>query len=81
MQQCRCGPRSVAKGLQGRAVDESHGLYSPDCGHANALEQQVPPKWQKVKAKATDWDDPTEKDAFIKLSSANQHMSDLGRLG
>ena len=40
-------------------------------------EEEVPPKWQKVKAKATDWDDPTEKDAFIKLSKAPQHMSDL----
>ena len=38
-------------------------------------EQEVPPKWQKVKAKATDWDDPTEKDAFIMLSSANHSLS------
>ena len=57
-------------------MDESHGLYSPDCGHANPR-AAGPPKWQKVKAKATDWDDPTEKDAFIKLSKAPQHMSGL----
>ena len=40
--------------------------------------EEVPPKWQKVKAKATDWDDPTEKDAFIKLSSANHSLTALG---
>ena len=40
-------------------------------------EEEVPPKWQKVKAKATDWDDPTEKDDFIKLSSANHSLSPL----
>ena len=38
-------------------------------------EEEVPPKWQKVKAKATDWDDPSEKDAFIKLSSANHSLT------
>ena len=37
--------------------------------------EEVPPKWQKVKAKATDWDDPSEKDAFIKLSSANHSLT------
>jgi len=58
-------------------VDDSHGLYSPDCGHANRP-GGGPPKWQKVKAKATDWDDPTEKDAFIKLSSANHSLTALG---
>ena len=40
-------------------------------------EEEVPPKWQKVKAKTTDWDDPTEKDDFIKLSSANHSLSPL----
>ena len=40
--------------------------------------EEVPPKWQKVKAKATDWDDPSEKDAFIKLSSANHSLTALG---
>ena len=69
-------PRSDAKGLQGRALDESHGLYSQDCGHANPR-GGGPPKWQKVKAKTTDWDDPTEKDDFIKLSSANHSLSPL----
>ena len=39
-------------------------------------EQQDAPKWQKIKAKASDLD-PTEKDAFIKLSNAHLQMSDL----
>ena len=39
-------------------------------------EQQDAPKWQKIKAKASDLD-PTEKDAFIKLSNAHLPMSDV----
>ena len=64
-------PQRVFKAeLWKKALDHIHRTPA-----MQTLEQQVPPKWQKVKAKATGWDDPSEKDAFIKLSSANHSLS------
>ena len=77
MQQCRCGPPKCRKGSSRPSSGRKPWPIFTRLRPCKPTSRRSPPKWQKVKAKATDWDDPTEKDAFIKLSNAPQHMSDL----